>query len=58
MAPWDYLGGLLVCLEAGAVVAEVHGRDLNVSQPGQRRALVAAGTQALLDRLMARRRPS
>ena len=25
---WDYLGGMLICLEAGAAVAEVHGREL------------------------------
>ena len=28
--PWDYLGGLLVCTEAGAVVADADGRDLVV----------------------------
>src|SRR5947199_225704 len=25
--PWDYLGGALVCREAGAVVTDAHGRD-------------------------------
>jgi fructose-1,6-bisphosphatase/inositol monophosphatase family enzyme len=55
LAPWDYLGGLLVCKEAGAQVTELYGRDLVVRQPGERRALVAAGTPALLDHLVAAR---
>jgi myo-inositol-1(or 4)-monophosphatase len=55
LAPWDYLGGLLVCQEAGALVKEAYGRDLIIRQPGERRAVVAAPTPALLDRLMAAR---
>jgi len=55
LAPWDYLGGLLVCQEAGAQVTELYGRDLVVRQPGQRRALVAAGTPRLLEDLVAAR---
>jgi fructose-1,6-bisphosphatase/inositol monophosphatase family enzyme len=55
LAPWDYLGGLLVCHEAGAQVTELYGRDLVVREPGERRALVAAGTPALLDQLLAAR---
>ena len=27
-APWDYLGALLVCQEAGALVVDADGRDL------------------------------
>ena len=27
-APWDYLGGVLVCREAGAIVVDAQGRDL------------------------------
>lgn len=47
-APWDYLGGMLVCQEAGAVVAEAGGRDLVTIAEGERRSPVAAATPALL----------
>lgn len=50
-APWDYLGGLLVCAEAGASVIDATGRPLVVMDPNARRHLVAAGTPALLDAL-------
>lgn len=50
---WDYLGGLLVCQEAGAVVVDAEGRDLVVLDHGARRTPVAAGTRALLDELVA-----
>ncbi|HTV12909.1 MAG TPA: inositol monophosphatase [Acidimicrobiales bacterium] len=56
LAPWDYLGALLVCEEAGAVVEDAFGRDLVVRGPGQRRAVVAACTHALLQDLVAARR--
>jgi fructose-1,6-bisphosphatase/inositol monophosphatase family enzyme len=46
--PWDYLGGMLVCTEAGAVVADAHGRDLVVRGHGDRRTPLAAATPALL----------
>ena len=36
--PWDYLGGLLVCQEAGAVVADRYGDDLVVLEHGARRS--------------------
>lgn len=55
LAPWDYLGGLLVCHEAGAVVREIHGRELVVAQPGERRTLVAAATGELLGKLLSAR---
>jgi myo-inositol-1(or 4)-monophosphatase len=48
-APWDYLGGLLVCREAGAIVVEVHGDELAVTDPGARRQLIAASTPELLE---------
>lgn len=51
LAPWDYLGGLLVCTEAGAVVEEAYGRDLVVTTAGERRTVVAAATAALSSRL-------
>lgn len=50
--PWDYLGGLLICREAGAPVADASGRDLVAADADVRRRLVAAGTQALLDLLL------
>lgn len=50
-APWDYMGGLLICREAGAEVVDAAGRDLVVLDPDARRHLLAAGTPALLDDL-------
>ena len=49
--PWDYLGGLLVCTEAGADVRDVHGRDARVTDPDARRQLVAGATPQLVDAL-------
>jgi myo-inositol-1(or 4)-monophosphatase len=46
--PWDYLGGLLVCQEAGAVIADGDGRDLVVLDHADRRTPVAAATSELL----------
>ncbi len=51
LAPWDYLGGLLACSEAGAVVVDARGRDLAVTDPDARRQVLAAGTPELLDAL-------
>lgn len=50
-APWDYLGGLLVCREAGAPVVDASGRALVELDGTVRRQLVAAATPALLDDL-------
>jgi fructose-1,6-bisphosphatase/inositol monophosphatase family enzyme len=50
-APWDYLGGLLVCRESGATVVDVDGRELALADPAVRRQLVAAGTPVLLSAL-------
>jgi len=52
---WDYLGGMLVCLEAGASVVDAHGRDLVVLDHAARRTPVAAATASLLDELVAAR---
>lgn len=49
--PWDYLGGLLVCLEAGAAVGEVDGDELVVREAARRRP-VAAATPELLTALL------
>lgn len=53
---WDYLGGVLVCQEAGAVVADGLGRALVVRGHEDRRTPVAAGTPELLEALAAARR--
>jgi myo-inositol-1(or 4)-monophosphatase len=55
LAPWDYLGGVLICQEAGAAVAEAFGRDLVVRDHGVRRTPIAAATPALLAEAVARR---
>jgi myo-inositol-1(or 4)-monophosphatase len=51
--PWDYLGGLLVCREAGAQVGDARGRDLVVRGHTDRRTPVAAATATLQDELLA-----
>jgi myo-inositol-1(or 4)-monophosphatase len=56
LAPWDYLGGLLICTEAGAVVAEADGLDLVVAEGPARRTVVAAATPALLGQVLAARK--
>ena len=48
-APWDYLGGYLACIEAGAVVGEATGAELVTDDPKARRQLIAAATGALAD---------
>ena len=50
-APWDYLGGYLMCLEAGARVVDVGGQPLSTTAQSARRQLLAAGTTELLDAL-------
>jgi fructose-1,6-bisphosphatase/inositol monophosphatase family enzyme len=52
-APWDYLGGALICAEAGAIVIDAAGRSIVTADPDARRHLVAAGTPALLEALRA-----
>lgn len=52
-APWDYLGAVLVCREAGAAIVDGSGRSLVALEDGARRQLVAAGTQELLSELQA-----
>lgn len=52
-SPWDYLAGLLVCQEAGAYVAEASGRDLITRGAGERRTVVAAATEPLLQEAVA-----
>jgi myo-inositol-1(or 4)-monophosphatase len=52
---WDYLGGLLVCREAGGVVHEAEGRSLVVRAHDARRTPVAGATCAVADALLAAR---
>jgi fructose-1,6-bisphosphatase/inositol monophosphatase family enzyme len=47
-APWDYLGGLLVCREAGASVVDIDGQELVTPALSARRQLLGAGTPELL----------
>jgi myo-inositol-1(or 4)-monophosphatase len=47
---WDYLGGMLICQEAGAAVADAFGRELVTLDHAARRTPVAAATPGLLDR--------
>jgi myo-inositol-1(or 4)-monophosphatase len=50
-APWDYMGGLLICREAGAELVDASGRELVVLDFDARRQLLAAATPALLEEL-------
>jgi fructose-1,6-bisphosphatase/inositol monophosphatase family enzyme len=52
---WDYLGGMLVCTEAGAAVGEASGRELVVRAHADRRSPVAAASPELLSELLAAR---
>lgn len=53
--PWDYLGGMLVCREAGAVVVDQHRRELVVRGHRDRRTPIAAATASLRDEIVAAR---
>jgi fructose-1,6-bisphosphatase/inositol monophosphatase family enzyme len=53
LGSWDYLGGMLVCTEAGAVVGEAAGADLVTLSHDERRAPFAAATRALLEEFLA-----
>lgn len=55
--PWDYLGAMLICQEAGAVVGDSGGRELVVVEHEARRAPVAAATQELFEQLMSLIKP-
>jgi myo-inositol-1(or 4)-monophosphatase len=52
---WDYLGAMLVCSEAGAVVTEASGRELVTLDPADRRTPVAGATAELAAALLERR---
>ena len=55
-SPWDYLGGMLVCQEAGASIAEAGGRELLTMGWKDRRVPVAAATPELLGEAVQARR--
>jgi myo-inositol-1(or 4)-monophosphatase len=50
-APWDYLGGLLMCREAGASVVDADGQELVTPALSARRQLLGAGTSELMGSL-------
>jgi fructose-1,6-bisphosphatase/inositol monophosphatase family enzyme len=54
--PWDYLGALLVCREAGVELVDGDGEDLVVLDHGARRAPVAGATPELTAALVDARR--
>ncbi len=49
---WDYLAALLICTEAGALVAEADGRDLVVFEHEARRRPVVANSPEMLESLL------
>lgn len=53
LAVWDYLGAVLVCREAGAVVAATGGNELVSLDRDHRTGLWAAATSALGDEIVA-----
>lgn len=52
---WDYLGAMLVCQEAGAVLSDADGADLVVLSHSARRGPVAAATPELLEEILGMR---
>ena len=50
---WDYVAAVLIVTEAGGVAADALGRDLVTLDHGARRRPVTAGSQGLLDELLA-----
>ncbi len=53
---WDYLGGMLICQEAGAAVVDAFDRPLVTLEHTARRTPLAAATPALLAEVVAARR--
>jgi myo-inositol-1(or 4)-monophosphatase len=54
--PWDYLGGLLVCREAGVEVVDAFDRELVVLGHDDRRTPIGGATPQLLEALVEARR--
>ncbi|HXH59029.1 MAG TPA: hypothetical protein VNL12_17205, partial [Iamia sp.] len=55
-APWDYLGALLICREAGATVIGLDERPLHDLAAPLRRPIVAGATDELATALAERYR--
>jgi myo-inositol-1(or 4)-monophosphatase len=53
---WDYLGGMLICREAGATVEDAWGRPLVTLEHAVRRTPVAGATPELLEAVLRERR--
>lgn len=53
--PWDYLGGMLVCDEAGALVVDAGDRPLVTQGHTERRTPLAGATEELLAALVSAR---
>jgi myo-inositol-1(or 4)-monophosphatase len=53
LGSWDYLGGVLICAEAGAVFGEAQGQDLITLSHSERRAPFAAATSSMLAEFLA-----
>ena len=58
LGPWDYLGGMLVCQEAGVEVADAFDRSLVTLDHAARRTPVAGTGEAFIALLAARRAES
>lgn len=55
LGPWDYLGGMLICAEAGATVVDAFDRPLTVVEHAARRTPIAGATGTLASALQAAR---
>lgn len=53
---WDYLAAVLICAEAGALIAEVNDQDLMTVDTSARRRPVIASSPEMLSSLMASKR--
>jgi len=49
---WDYLGGVLVCTEAGVAVEEADGHDLVQLDPDRRLLPMGGATQEMLEEML------
>lgn len=58
LGPWDYLGGMLICQEAGVEVTDAFDRPLVTLDHAARRTPVAGGGEAFTALLAARRTES
>ncbi len=52
LGSWDYLGGMLICTEAGAVLGDGRGEGLVTLGHADRRRPAAAATPSLLDSVL------